>query len=90
MRDDHVRMNAELDAKKRAKEAEMDAYRKRLEGQIGDAFVASTQLDETPFERARNQRLIAEMRSAAAAAPVAAAPVAAAPAGTTTAGKTRR
>lgn len=66
MRADNAAMKAELAAKKARNDAEVVTYRTNLEGQIGEAFTRSAQPDETPFERARNQRLIAEIRDMAA------------------------
>ena len=69
MRDDDAKMKREK-AERSAKLArETVEYRRALEGQMGEAYQRSIQPDETPFERARNTRLIAELKAAEEASP---------------------
>jgi hypothetical protein len=62
LRADARSMEREASDKAAAAARNVIDYRTALEGQIGDAFVRSGEHDETPFERARNSKLVAELR----------------------------
>jgi hypothetical protein len=63
LRADELTMRREMAEKTEAAARNVLSYRSALEGQISDSFSRSGQYDETPFERARNGRLISDLLS---------------------------